>query len=125
MENKIITVIVRETALDSIENDPDFAKHLVNAIKSNAKSGEPVDVQARNHIKAATVVEQHSNSEILLLTIGYDYGNVLSDTSIGFEHHTPESKIAIIKDVVFRLGYFLKKRAKRWDKRQDDGYSDN
>ena len=123
MENKIITVIIRETALDSIENDPDFAKHLVNAIKSNAKSRQPVDVQAKNHIRAATIVEQHSNDEVLLLTIGYDYGNVLSKTSIGFEHHTEESKISIIRDVVFRLGYFLKKRAKRWNKNNEESQS--
>ena len=114
-DDNIITIIVRSSALNSIENDPNFSKHLVNAIKSNKMTNNPVDVQAGSHIQAATVVEQHPNEVIKLLTIGYGYGSVLCDTEIGFEHHTTESKIAIIKDVVFRLGYFLKKRAKRWN----------
>lgn len=114
MNDIITTIIVRNNALDAIERDPNFNENLVNAIKSNQLTGNPVDVHASNNIRAATVVEQHPADEVVLVSIGYDYGSVFSGTEICFEHHSEEAKINILRDVVKRFGYFLKKRAEWW-----------
>jgi len=116
MINNITTIIIRNDALESIDRDKDFGKNLVNAIKSNNLTNKQVDIQASGHINAATVVEQHPHTEVRLVAVGYNYGSVFCDTKVSIEHHTPESKILILREIVNKFGYFLKKRSKTWDK---------
>lgn len=110
MYNNITTIIVHNDALESIEEDADFNKHLVAAIRSNAATKNQVNIQAGTHISVATVVEQHPNNTVAVLTVGFNYGNVFGHTLSLIEHDSPEAKLLILRDIAFKMGYFLRKR---------------
>lgn len=93
------TVIVLNDALHEIENDPEFGRKLVKAIKqqenqalyvelhpNGIKMRKSVDVTAGSHANAASVIEQHHSSETALVAIGGNHGTALF-TAYGFTHH--------------------------------------
>lgn len=97
-------------ALSDIEKDKNFNKNLVNAIKSNELTKKEIDIHAGSNTKAAIVVEQHPFDKVVLVTIGYNYGSIFSETIDLLEHHSPEAKLLILRDVAYKMGYFLRKR---------------
>jgi len=112
MEKNITTVIINNKSLKFIEKDVNFGKNLVNAIRSNNITNEQIDIHAGTNLKAALVVEQHPFDKVVLLSIGYNYGSIFSETVDLLEHHSPEAKMYILRDVAYRMGYFLRKRTK-------------
>ncbi len=109
------TVVVLNDALHYIEEDPDFGKNLARAI-SQVGGGryERVDVAARCrsggvHCNAATVVETHHADQTVIVAVGGNLGLTLGRTW----GHKWDDKIAILKSLADRMGFYLRKKPER------------
>ena len=88
------TVLVLNDALHEIENDPEFGKKLVAAIRMMAIKPDKkrIDITVGNHGNAVSVIETHHSSATAVVAMGGNYGNVLY---LGYgidEHHTKEAQ---------------------------------
>lgn len=106
------TVIVMVDALDAIAKDPDFGKKLSDAVMKVSNHNEPQDISSFGHCNAATVIESHHADHSALIAIGGNYGTVILPYATGFAHHTPEAKLAILKNFANEMGFVLHKKEK-------------
>lgn len=111
---QLITVLVNGNALDAIENDPQFGKNLARAIRANALSTTPTIIHAGCCINAATVAFQYPDDEVKVASIGFKHATILSDTISLVDHSSEQSKKLIIKDIVTKLGYYLRTKPPQW-----------
>ena len=73
------TVVVMVDALTEIREDPKFGFNLAQAISKVSCIGGTVDVRAGNHYNAATVVECHHADRDVVVKVGGNYGEVLTN----------------------------------------------
>jgi hypothetical protein len=105
------TVVVMNDALHEIENDSEFGKKLVEAIKQQYGKVNPVDVSAGSHCNAATVIEQHHSETTRIVLIGGNMGTPIDGYFTQYDH-TPESQFHMMVSWADSLGYYLRKRKK-------------
>lgn len=73
------TVVVLVDALTEIREDPQFGWNLAAAINKVSCFGGSVDVVAGNHYNAATVIECHHADQDVVVKVGGNYGEVLTN----------------------------------------------
>lgn len=100
------TVVVINDALDQIEKDPEFGRKLARAISEVGGYRKTIDVSAGNHANAATVVESHHADLTAVVTVGGNLG-INHFTQRGWNHHTEEGQVELLKAWAKRLGYTL------------------
>ena len=74
------TVVVINDELDQIENDPNFGKNLVEAIRELPTGRKNIDVRAGNCVNAASVVESHHADFDVLVKVGGNLGEIVRAT---------------------------------------------
>jgi len=104
------TVVIMNDVLGQIDTDEKFGHNLVSAIMAQSAYNRQVDVRTGSHINAATVVEQHHADRIVLVSVGYNYGNVFASVLRRLDHHTDEAKEIMLRDIAYQMGYHLRKR---------------
>lgn len=111
------TVLILNDALSWIEDDPGFAKRLCASIKQfNGSSRAPasVTVSARSkaggvHCTAATVIETHHAGIKAVISVGENCGIVLGSVMGPRNDGTQDSRLAILKDLLEKCGYYIAK----------------
>lgn len=96
------TVVVLNDALSSIENDPEFGKKLVAAIRKCSyyvSPERPIDVSAGSHVNAAHVVETHHADATSIVCVGGNLGKLIG---LIHEWHFPREV-----DLKSRIAKFL------------------
>lgn len=100
------TVIVLNDALSDIERDPEFGKKLAAAIRHIGaycpKGG--VNISARGHVNAATVVETHHADSNTIVVVG---GNQATQIGFSFGDHDPEH---VMRALAAQLGFVVRKK---------------
>lgn len=106
------TVMILNDALESIENDPNFAKNLVRGVHLVTR-GKPVDIHAGGQHAAATVIETHHADSTSLVAVGGNDGISLGQFYYVGNPYEDKGKVAILKALADQLGYrIVKKPAK-------------
>jgi len=111
------SVIVINDALNDIKNDPEFGKNMVKAIQklslpSEYRHRSELDVNARGHCNAASVIETHHADQTALVAVGGNYGNCLGMTW-GYSHHAKDTQLEILKQIAEQFGYTLHKKPEK------------
>lgn len=107
------TVVVIVDALDQIRNDPKFGQKLAEAVSSKAANPRAddrmFDVTAGSHCNAAHVVEVHHADNTALVSVGGNLG-IKQLERYGWNHHTEEGQIELLKRWAHKLGFDVVKR---------------
>ena len=110
------SVIVINDALTDIEKDPEFGKKLAQTIRKlpmhRTMHRSELDVSARGHCNAATVIETHHADQTALIAVGGNYGNCLG-IAWGYSHHEKEKQLEILKQIADQFGYTLRKKPEK------------
>ena len=107
-------VLLLNDAIGNIEKDPvDFQKNLFRAIFHDfRKNDTPVDFAIGNHVNGGTVFHMRHADSTGIYALGGNYVTLLGN-HWSYSHHTPEAKLAILKELADQMGYTLhKKKAK-------------
>lgn len=78
-------ILVLNDALDEIAGDSELGKKLVAAIQTQSIQRCAANVQAGNHVNAATVIETHHADRTALIAVGGNNATVLLETH-GWRH---------------------------------------
>ncbi len=100
------TVLVSNDASHDIENDPEFGKNLVHAMRRLDYEGGSGGVPAGGHCNAATVIETHHADGNVLVAVGGNRGQRLEGGYASCNLSAEETAITILK----QLGYVVYKR---------------
>jgi len=110
------TVVVLNDALQQIEEDKDFGKNLVAAIKQLriGGGGDPITVGAGNHANPVVVIETHHADSLNAILVG---GNTAQDLGyVGgyrLDPKTTEGKEALLRSLAFSFGYNIALRRRK------------
>ncbi len=109
------TVVIMNDALENIKNDKEFGAKLVAAINHLQIDNKPIDVSATSgnitNVNAATVIESHHADDIVVVSVGGNYGKVL-----GFGGNYDATKEQMLESLASSMGYRLvKKTSKKLD----------
>lgn len=112
------TVVVLNDGLSCIEEDRDFGKNLVAAIRQVPIGGgnEPIHVGSGNHANPVTVVETHHADHLCAILVGGNTGHDLGYVGgYRLDAETVEGKMAILRSLAFKFGFdiAIKHRRKR------------
>lgn len=99
------TVVILNDAAHYIEDDPDFGKNLVHAMRRLDYDGDG-NVPAGNHCNAAQVVETHHADGNVLVAVGGNRGNRLEGGYASCNLSAEASAVTILK----QLGYVVYKK---------------
>lgn len=106
------TVVVLVDALDRLEKDPAFGKHLAGAIRSMMTHRmDRVDVGSGGHANAAHVVEVHHADNTSLVTVGGNLGVSQLQTH-GWRHPEPAMQERMLREWADKLGFDVVARPK-------------
>lgn len=100
------TVVILHDCLDMIEKDADFGKKLSKGI---------MQMQTPSHYvlpgegTGFRVVESHHADSTTLVAVGGNCGTNLI-TTYGWNHHTEEGQIRLLKELADKYGYNLRKK---------------
>lgn len=108
------SLIVLNDAIDMIRDDPEFGRRIYDTV---LKLGDPRlhprerDIAAHSsrggvHCNAASVIETHHADTTTVVAFGGNSGTILHNT-YGWEHHTPEGKERLVREMARDLGYNL------------------
>ena len=115
------SVIILNDAFHAIEDDPEFGKNLVDAIRCHIGhcSVRHTDVEARSkkggiHCNAASVIESHHADQTSVVAFGGNCGQVLGEVyGWWYNLKTPEDRVKLLKELAENEGYTLRKKAVR------------
>ena len=113
------TIVVYNDALHAIENDPEFGKNLVRAIRNlNMPNPSSTDLSppAGNHCNAAMVIEDHHADHQRAVLVGGNRGQVMGYAgNYRLDMDSEEDKKTILTNLADSMGYNIKlrKRPKR------------
>lgn len=103
------TVVVMNDAVDSIKHDPEFGKHLAEAIMKNAGTNRHIDVSSGPNVNAATVIESHHADGLAIVAVGGNYGEVISNQW----NCSNTNKEKILREMAREMGFVLHKKSQR------------
>ncbi|WP_126223324.1 hypothetical protein [Burkholderia ambifaria] len=106
------TVVVMVDALERLEKDPSFGKHLADGIRTMmTHRPDRVDVGSGGHANAAHVVEVHHADSTSLVTVGGNLG-VSHLQTYGWRHTEPALQERMLREWADKLGFDVVARPK-------------
>lgn len=105
------SVIVLNDALNDIEHDPEFGKKLSRAVIAAASGPSfrqpwDLDVSARGHCNAASVIETHHADQTTLVSFGGNMG-VEQHRTYGWAHNEVATQVLMCRQWAAKLGFRL------------------
>jgi hypothetical protein len=106
------TVVIMNDTLGYIEQDPDFGKELVNAIRI-LPWRKPAPVSSRGAPAAARVIETHHNRDMAVVAIGGNTGVVIGSAGPDEVLASDSAEIDMLRELARNMGYRLVKLPER------------
>lgn len=106
----VTTVVVSNDSVDLIENDPEFGKKLLRAVRE-VQRGKPVTV-AGSHAHVV-VLESHHMDQVVPVLVGAQNFEVLDDCQTRWGHDHDRVQLDIARNIAAKHGYRLVKQPKK------------
>jgi hypothetical protein len=99
------SVIIFNDSLHVIEEDKEFGKTIVEAIR-NLHNGKQSPINSHFH-SAGYAIETHHADQTTLVAFGGNEASVLLNT---YADHSEEGQIRLLKELASKLGYNVSKK---------------
>lgn len=105
------TVVFLNDGLHHIEDDEDFGKKLVDAIRNFRKGDRFNNVifADKGGNVAEVIAVEHADHSIMVL-VGGNSGTVVDPYACGFNHHEEKAQIVALQSLADKLGFKLTKK---------------